>query len=138
MTLEQELPIGSRRVLASLVASLFAMSTFAGCAADDTASSAETLTVELHFHQPAKVGHNEAEIHVEDADGKPVIGAVVTVEPMMPMHGHGSTEKAVVTDSGDGSYAAFPVTMQMAGAWTIAVKATKGTASGETKVDVNL
>lgn len=138
MTFEQNDPIGRRRVLASLVASFFAMSALAGCAADDTASSAETLTVELHFHHPAKVGQNEAEIHVENAAGEAVLGAVVTVEPMMPMHGHGSTEKAVVTDSGDGSYAAFPVTMQMAGAWTIAVKATKGTASGETKVDVNL
>lgn len=109
-----------------------------GCSAEPADTASGGLEVQLLFDPAAKVGQNEAEIRVKDAEGVAVSGAVVTVEPMMPMHGHGSTEAAVVTDSGDGSYVAFPVTLQMAGAWTITVRATKGALSGETKVDVNL
>jgi len=120
--------------LGVVIASLLA----AGCESETAAANAVPLTVELHFHGQAKVGQNAAEVHVEDADGKAVAGATVTVEAMMPMHGHGSTETALITDNGDGSYDAFPVTLQMAAAWTVTARATKGDASGEAKVDIKL
>ncbi len=109
----------------------------ASCAAD-LDEPAGTLTVSAHFSEAAKVGQNTLMITVKDAASAAVSDATVTIDPQMPAHGHGSSETAVVTDNGDGSYTASPVTLQMSGAWTIGVAASKGADIGTTTFDVSL
>jgi nitrogen fixation protein FixH len=85
------------------------------------------LTLEVTVSpDPPTVGQNTMTITVTDQDGKAVTGATITVDPQMPMHGHGSSEAAVVEDQGAGTYRAHPVTFQMPGSWEVTVKATSG------------
>lgn len=75
---------------------------------------------------PPVVGQNTLVFSISDAEGEPVIGATVEVEPFMPHHNHGSTETPVVTDLGDGTYRADPVTFQMPGHWEVRIEAVFG------------
>lgn len=68
---------------------------------------------------PPCVCQNTLRIRLTDAFGAPVEGAAVTVDPQMPIHGHGSTQVPVVTDLGGGHYEAFPVTLVMSGPWEL-------------------
>ena len=94
------------------------------------------LEVAATFEGAVATGQNTLTVTVTEADGTPVTGAVVTVDPQMPMHGHGSTETPVVTELGDGVYEATPVTFQMPGAWVVHVKATLETREGLLDLDV--
>lgn len=96
------------------------------------------LNVEAEFTETASVGQNTLEITVTSGSGAPVPGATVTVDPQMPMMGHGSTEEAEVTDNGDGTYTAFPVTFQMGGPWVVTITAELGDVSAETELSVNV
>jgi hypothetical protein len=61
-------------------------------------------------------------IAVQDAaTGAPVVGAAVSVLPWMPDHGHGTSVKAVVTETAGGQYAMEPLYFFMAGYWTVTV-----------------
>lgn len=79
---------------------------------------------------PPRVGQNELAVWVTDATGAPVDDAVVTVDPQMPAHGHGSSEEPVVEALGGGHYRAFPVTFPMTGTWVVTILATHGTDRG--------
>lgn len=105
---------------------------------DHDHGTTETFTVTAAFDEAAKVGKNTMTVTVKDAAGAAVAGATVTVDPQMPAMGHGSIDTPVVTDNGDGTYKADPVTLQMSGKWTITIKASKGNGSGETTVDQTL
>jgi nitrogen fixation protein FixH len=80
---------------------------------------------------PPGVGRHTMRIEVRDAQGAPVSGAKVTVVPSMPAHGHGSTEQPAVTEEGEGSYLAHPVTFQMPGGWEVQLLASTDTARGK-------
>jgi hypothetical protein len=82
---------------------------------------------------PPRTGQNTMTIDVKRADGQPVTGAQLTVDPQMPAHGHGSTEVPQITDEGQGRYRAFPVTFQMPGAWRVTIVVKAG-ADTETKI----
>ena len=70
-------------------------------------------------------------IAVADATtGAPVTGAAVSVLPWMPDHGHGTSVKAVVTESAStpGQYALEPLYFFMAGYWTVTITVNGGSA----------
>lgn len=121
-----------RSVLA-LVALGFTLS-LAACGDDDEETPDDgvaALTVMAELDADASVGQNTLEITVTDASGAAVADAVVVVDPQMPMMGHGSSEDPVVTNNGDGSYTAFPVTFTMAGEWEVTITAQTDDAFGE-------
>ena len=123
------------RMLKSLFALLMVIFLVQGCAApegDKTTASDFAITMKMEPASP-KVGQNVMTLTVKDKEGEPVVGAEITVDPQMPAHGHGSSEKAKVEDLGDGNYKASPVTLQMKGDWEITVTVKAGDKSG-TKV----
>jgi len=104
----------------------------AACGSEDDPSDAGTLAIEAHVEpDPPRVGTNTLHLTIHDADGAPVTGAAVSVEALMPAHGHGSTEKPVITEQGGGAYTAAPLTLQMPGRWEVTIRATAGGESGE-------
>lgn len=101
------------------------------CGADPAADAGD-LAIEAQIEpDPPRVGDNLLVLVVRDADGAPVEGASIAVEPFMPAHGHGSTAEPVVTDVGGGTYRAAPVRITMPGEWTITVHAQAGDRHGE-------
>src|SRR5690606_2117903 len=98
----------------------------------DPDDDAGTLRIEATLEPAApRVGSHQLALAIHDADGAPVEGAEVVVEPYMPAHGHGSTETPVVTELGGGSYEAAPLVFTMPGRWTVTVEATAGGQRGE-------
>ena len=70
---------------------------------------------------PAK-GLNAWTLQVVDAGGAPVVGAVVTVKPFMPDHGHGSSlvPSATPTDAA-GRSSVTGLELFMAGVWEVSI-----------------
>jgi len=59
-------------------------------------------------------------LHVDGADGEPVLGAVITIDGGMPMHDHGlPTAPRVTEELGGGSYLLEGVRFQMPGHWVV-------------------
>jgi hypothetical protein len=109
-----------------------------GCGDEDGSPATGDLTVACALEvEPAVVGQNALLVTVTRA-GQPVTDAVLTVDPQMPMMGHGSTETPVVTNEGGGSYRAFPVTFQMPGYWEVTVEAVSGEDHGTDVVQLNV
>jgi len=104
-------------------------------ASDVQAEASALVVTAMITPDPPTTGQNALMLHVHDDTGAPVPGATITVDPQMPMHGHGSTETAVVTDDGDGVYTASPVTFQMPGAWKVTIDVTAGALSGQLVLD---
>lgn len=101
-----------------------------GCDDASEASDSTELSIEAVIQpDPPVAGQNTMEITISDSNG-PVEGALVTVDPQMPMHGHGSSDVPAVEDLGGGTYRAFPVTFTMPGSWevTVTVAAPSGSA----------
>lgn len=97
------------------------------------------LDVTAAFEQgPPHAGRNTLVVDVADAGGEPVDDAIVTVDPQMPAHGHGSTEEPVVEPGTAGRYVAYPVTFQMAGTWLVTVTATAGESTGTLVLEVDI
>lgn len=86
--------------------------------AKQTESGIEISLVEAEPEPPARLD-NSWLISVRDADGEPVEGALLTLNPKMPVHGHGSPREAIVKELGGGQYRAEPVALIMPGFWTI-------------------
>lgn len=124
----------------ALVLSLLVLSLAAPACGDDATPADTTTTTELAISaaldpMPPTTGQHTLTITVLDKDGAPVEGATVTVDPQMPMHGHGSSETAVVAEDGAGVYTAFPVTFQMPGMWQVTITATAGEMTGSAAID---
>ena len=61
-------------------------------------------------------------LHIEDADGAPVTGAVIEVEGGMPAHNHGlPTRPRVTSELGGGDYRLDGMRFHMAGEWEITI-----------------
>ena len=71
---------------------------------------------------PPCVCQNRLHLRLTDSAGQPVAGASVTVDPQMPIHGHGSTQVPEVEALGEGRYEAWPMTLIMSGPWEIFVR----------------
>ena len=102
-----------------------------GSSANETESN---LEITAHFMPDPPVGGEDTTLHirVEDLDGHPLTGATVTVDPQMPMMGHGSTKDAVVTEDDEaGDYTATPVLFTMPGMWEVTIDVVAGDESGQ-------
>ncbi len=73
---------------------------------------------------PPVAGDNELGIELFDAEGAPLVGAVVTATPFMPSMGHGSDEDPVVEELGDGAYRASNIVYTMPGPWELTIVVT--------------
>ena len=75
---------------------------------------------------PPDKGDNSWTVAVQDAEGAAVAGGVVLVEPVMPLHGHGTAPATFTAqESADpGTYVVGPFDLFMAGTWEIAVSST--------------
>ena len=59
-------------------------------------------------------------LHIEDANGKPVVGAHIEASGGMPVHDHGlPTYPQVTEDLGSGDYRLDGMRFHMSGAWEI-------------------
>lgn len=72
---------------------------------------------------PAKTT-NSVRVAIVDASNAPVDGALVTLTPFMPDHGHGSAVVPVVTPQGGGIYLVDDVYLAMAGLWRFTISVT--------------
>lgn len=60
------------------------------------------------------------ELKVETPDGRPVTGALITIDGGMPQHGHGlPTEPAVTQELGNGEYVLGGMKFSMPGWWVV-------------------
>ena len=106
---------------------------------DGVQETVGNISITTHFTpDPPIAGENTLHIHVEDLDGNPLTGAAVSVDPQMPMMGHGSNVDAVVTEDGNGDYTAAPVAFTMIGEWEVTVDVAAGDASGELVLKVTI
>lgn len=135
------LPASRRRPSVAAVLALAA--TLAG-ACDEAAPAASEgsrgdFVIESAFEPPGpKLGDNVLSVEVTDLEGEPVTGAVVTVTPFMPAHGHGSPEPPSVVDVGGGRYRADNVVLHMPGTWQLTLRAVVGGRAGERVVGFEL
>jgi hypothetical protein len=61
-------------------------------------------------------------LHIEDANGKPVVGAHLEASGGMPVHDHGlPTYPRVTEDLGSGNYRLDGMRFHMSGAWEITI-----------------
>jgi hypothetical protein len=72
---------------------------------------------------PPSRGDNTWEMEIVDQTNAPVAGATVTVVPFMPDHNHGTSIKAIVTETSPGHYMVAPVNLWMVGFWQTTVTA---------------
>ena len=79
----------------------------------DSGETAATFVVQAMLSEDVQVGQNTLEIDVTDVDGVPV-----------------------VMNNGDGTYSAFPITLQMAGDWVVTIHAMRGDEWGEFEFSV--
>lgn len=68
---------------------------------------------------PPSKGLNTWNIEVDDAKGRPVEGATISVKLWMPDHGHGASVVPTVTDMGKGQYQVTLVDLFMPGIWQV-------------------
>ena len=69
--------------------------------------------------QPPTRGLITVEIVATDADGSPVDGLDLTVQPWMPQMGHGASTKPSIEAKGDGHYVVSRVACFMPGQWEL-------------------
>ena len=120
----------------SILMGLGAALAFGACDSDTSTPHDGALVITTAFESPVQTGQNRLAITVDDENGQPVTDATVTVDPQMPVHGHGSSETPIVTANGDGTYSAFPVTFQMPGPWVVHVRVVH--ASHDQTVDLDV
>ncbi len=81
------------------------------------------------FPTPPAKGDNVWTLVVQDAEGKPLEGATVSVKPFMPDHGHGSSIVPHVTPdpASGGKYSISSLNLFMPGLWQTTLTITAGT-----------
>jgi hypothetical protein len=89
----------------------------AGPAALHAASTHYAVTATVRNPRP---GTTSVDIDVADPGGRPVAGAAVRVQPVMPQMGHAGPPVTAVP-TGGGGYRADGVPLMMAGSWQLLV-----------------
>ena len=79
------------------------------------------LSIEVRTapEQPPTRGVIDVELVVNDADGKPVDGLDLAVQPWMPQMGHGASTKPSIEAMGGGHYVVSKVAFFMPGQWEL-------------------
>jgi hypothetical protein len=79
--------------------------------------------IELRFapQQPPIRGVSTVELTITDAAGKPIPSLNVGITPWMSAHGHGSSTRPEVKESGGGKYVATDVNLYMPGRWDLRI-----------------
>lgn len=79
------------------------------------------LSIEVRTapEQPPARGLTDVELVVSDADGKPVDGLDLGVQPWMPQMGHGASTKPTIEAMGGGHYVISNVAFFMPGQWEL-------------------
>ncbi len=90
--------------------------------------------------QPIEINRmHEWILHVETADGEPVIGAELTVDGGMPAHNHGlPTRPRVTVDLGNGDYRVRGLRFHMRGEWQVRIGISVGGRSDTAIITLNL
>ena len=88
--------------------------------AKQTSGALSIKLMEANPAPPAKQS-NVLTFQVDDASGKAVDGATLSVTPFMPDHGHGSSVKPTITAKGGGTYEVTNVYLPMPGLWRLTV-----------------
>lgn len=89
------------------------------------------LAVSNLWLDPISAANNlSLRVRVLDSTGTGVTGATVTVDPQMPIHGHGSSKTPIVVEGGGGDYFVSQVFFTMSGPWEVTITATKDDRQG--------
>ncbi|MDA0707026.1 MAG: FixH family protein [Proteobacteria bacterium] len=79
------------------------------------------------------------QLHLENAAGDAVLGAVIEVSGGMPVHNHGlPTQPRVTTELGGGDYRLDGLRFHMAGPWEITLIVTAGGSTDTVVIELNL
>ena len=79
------------------------------------------------------------QLHLENAAGDAVLGAVIEVSGGMPVHNHGlPTQPRVTTELGGGDYRLDGLRFHMAGPWEITLIVTAGGSTDTVVIALNL
>ena len=79
---------------------------------------------------PPTRGDNTWIVQINDMNGAPLEGAMLTVTPFMPAHQHGTPITVKTTPAGaPGQYTLSPVNLWMPGVWETTIRATSATAT---------
>ncbi len=120
----------SRPAAAAALLAVFAFAPAIASAADesfasDTGRFQVSYTSEL---RPIAINTMHAWIlHVESAEGQPIVDATIEIAGGMPEHDHGlPTRPRVVEDLGNGDYRVAGMRFHMAGAWVIRISIDDG------------
>lgn len=84
-----------------------------------TADGTLSIAVRTAPDQPPARGLVTVEYVVTDADGKPVDGLDLSVQPWMPEMGHGASTKPTIDARGAGHYVVSDVAFFMPGRWEL-------------------
>ncbi len=86
-----------------------------------TVPTEQGLSIEVRTapEQPPARGLIDVELVVNDADGKPVDGLDLAVQPWMPQMGHGASTKPTIEAMGGGRYVVSNVAFFMPGRWEL-------------------
>lgn len=86
----------------------------------DTPGDIGTLSFRLEQMAPAPLarGTNTLQVHIQDANGAPMVGEL-RVDPRMPDHGHGSPVQPRVMADDSGQYTVEQLVLFMLGIWRI-------------------
>lgn len=78
-------------------------------------------------------------LHVEDADGEPVDGALFAIAGGMPEHNHGlPTSPRVTEDLGNGDYRLQGIRFHMKGNWQFIISIFEGAQADRVVIDLQL
>lgn len=111
----------ARSLLAAALSSFVAL---AGCGAAPSDPEANEVALEVSAEldpNPPRVTRHTMTLRIEDIDGAPVSGAMVTAHAEMPLHAHPSNEVAKIVEGESGEYTLSPVTFTMPGRWQVHV-----------------
>ncbi|MCA9541584.1 MAG: FixH family protein [Myxococcales bacterium] len=82
---------------------------------------------------PIRGDSNVWTLALQDAEGAPMDGCTIEVDPRMPAHGHGTTPVPVATpiEGETGMFEVRPLNLFMPGLWRVAVRPTCGSDTAE-------
>jgi len=85
--------------------------------------------------QKLKVGANRAELVIRDNEGKPVVGALVRVLPLIYQHGESTLMKPRVTEKDKGHYQVENIFIEIEGHWVLKISMKIGALEDEVVFD---